>query len=65
LRKEHRLRVFAKKVLRKKRDKVTVGWRRLHNEELHVLYCSPCVIRMIKSSRIRWEGHVARTGDSG
>jgi hypothetical protein len=41
---------------------VTGGWRKLHNEELHNLYCSPSVIRMIKSRRMRWVGHVARMG---
>ena len=37
------------------------GWRRLHNEELHSLYRSPNVVRVIKSRRLRWAGHVART----
>jgi hypothetical protein len=36
------------------------GWRKLHNEELHNLYCSPSIIRMIKSRRMRWAGHLAR-----
>jgi hypothetical protein len=61
LREEHRLRVFENRVLRKfgpKTDEVTGGWRELHNEELHNLYPSPSVIRMIKSRRMRWEGHV-------
>jgi hypothetical protein len=44
------------------RDGVTGGWRKLHNEELHSLYSSPSVIRMIKSRRVRWVGHVARMG---
>jgi hypothetical protein len=35
------------------------GWRKLHNEELHNLYCSPSIIRIIKSSRMRWAGHIA------
>jgi hypothetical protein len=52
LREEHRLRVFEKRVLRgifgPKRDEVTGGWRRLHNEELHNLYSLPSVMRMIK-----------------
>jgi hypothetical protein len=43
-----------------KRDEVTGGWRKLHNEELHNLYSSPILIRMIKSGRMRWAGHVAR-----
>jgi hypothetical protein len=42
-----------------KRDEMTVGWRKLHNEELHNLYSSPSIIRMIKSRRMRWAGHVA------
>jgi hypothetical protein len=55
--------VFEKSVLRRifgpNRDEVTGGWRKLHNEELHnLLYSSPSVIRMVKSSRIRWAGHV-------
>jgi hypothetical protein len=42
-----------------KRDEVTGGWRKLHNEELHNLYSSPSIIRTIKSRRMRWAGHVA------
>jgi hypothetical protein len=42
-----------------KRDEVTGGWRKLHNEELHNLYSSPSIIRMIKSSRMSWARHVA------
>jgi hypothetical protein len=45
-----------------KRGKVTGGWRKLHNEELHNVYFSPNIIRMIKSRRMRWTGHVARIG---
>jgi hypothetical protein len=41
-----------------KRDEVTGGWRKLHNEELHGLYCSPNIVRVIKVRRIRWSGHV-------
>jgi hypothetical protein len=48
-----------------KRDEVTGGWRKLHNEELHNLFFSPSIIRMIKSRRIRWAGHVARMGSRG
>jgi hypothetical protein len=38
------------------------GWRKLHNEELHNFYCSPSIVRIIKSRRMRWAGHVARMG---
>jgi hypothetical protein len=66
LREEHRLRVFENKVLRRifepKRDEVTGEWRKLHNEELSDLYSSPN-IRVIKSRRVKWAGHVARMGE--
>jgi hypothetical protein len=59
--------VFESRVLRRifgpKRDEVTGGWRKLHNEELHNLYSSPSIIRVIKSRRMRLAGHVERTGD--
>jgi hypothetical protein len=42
------------------RDEVTGGWRILHNEELHGLYSSPGIVRVIKARRMRWTGHVAR-----
>jgi hypothetical protein len=48
-----------------KRDKVTGDWAKLHNEELHNLYSSPNLIRMFKSRRMRWAGHVAQTGRKG
>jgi hypothetical protein len=64
---EYRLRVFENTVLRRifgpKTDEVTGGWRKLHNEELHNLYSSPSVIRVIKSRRMRWEGHVVQMGE--
>jgi hypothetical protein len=46
-----------------KRDAVTGGWRKLHNEELQNLYSSPSIIRIIKSRRMRWVGHMARMGE--
>jgi hypothetical protein len=67
VREEHRLRVFENKVLRRifgpKRDEVTGGWIKLHNEELRDLYSSPSIIRIIKSRSTRWAGHVARMGE--
>jgi hypothetical protein len=45
-----------------KRDEVTRGWRKLHNEELHGLYSSPSIIRVIEARRMRWAGYVARMG---
>jgi hypothetical protein len=44
-------------------DEVTGEWRKLHNEELNNLYSSPNIVRVIKSSRMRWAGHVARMGE--
>jgi hypothetical protein len=59
--------VFENRVLRKifgpKTDEVIGGWREQHNEELRNLYCSPSVIRIIKSKRMRLAGHVARMGE--
>jgi hypothetical protein len=46
-----------------KRDEVTEDWRKLHNEKLHSLYSSPSIIRMIKSRRMKWAGHVTRIGE--
>jgi hypothetical protein len=64
VREEHKLRVFENRVLKRifgpRRDGVTGGWRELHNEELHNLYSSRSIIRIIKSRRMRWAGHVAR-----
>jgi hypothetical protein len=67
LREEHRLRVFENRVLRRifgpKRDEVTGGWRKLHNEALHGLYSSPSIVRVIKARRMRCAGYVARMGE--
>jgi hypothetical protein len=69
LREEHRLRVFENRVLRRifrpRRGEITGGCRILHNEELRDLYSSPSIIRIIKSKRMRWTGHVARMGRRG
>jgi hypothetical protein len=54
-----------RKIFGPKRDEVIGGWRKLHNEEFHNLYSSPCIIRMIISRRLRWAGHVARMGRRG
>jgi hypothetical protein len=66
LREQHRLRVFENRALgsifRPRRDEVTGGWRKLHNEELHDLHSSPSIVRIIKSRRMRWVGHVAQMG---
>jgi hypothetical protein len=61
------LRISENRVLMRicgpKREEVTGDWRRLHNEELHNLYPSRNIIRVIKSRRMRWAGHVALTGE--
>jgi hypothetical protein len=67
LKEEHRLRMFEKRVLRRilgpRRNEVTGGWRKLHNEGLHNLYSSQSIIRMMKSRRMRCATHVARRGE--
>jgi len=67
LREVRKLRVFENMVLRRifghRRDEVTGNWRRLHNEELNDLYSSPNIVRVIKSRRMRWAGHVAHIGE--
>jgi len=67
LRKELWLKVFENRVLRRvfgpKRDEIAGKWRKLHNEELNDLYCSPYIVRVIKSRRMRWAGQVARVGE--
>ena len=66
LREGRRLRVFDNRVLRKifvpRRDEVAGEWRQLHNEELSDMHCSPYIVRVIKSRRMRWAGNVARMG---
>jgi hypothetical protein len=66
VREEHKLRVFENRVLRifgPKRAGVMGEWRKLYNEELHNLYSSLSIFRIIKSRRMRWAGHVARIGE--
>ena len=66
-REERKLRLFENRVLRRifvpRRDEITGEWRRLHKEELNDLYSSPNIVRVIKSRRMRWTGHVARMGE--
>jgi hypothetical protein len=67
LREERRLRVFENRVLRRifvpRRGGVKGEWRKVHNEELHDLYNSPSIVRVIKSRKMRWAEHVARMGE--
>ena len=67
MREERRLRVFENMLLRRvfgpKRDEVRGEWRKLHNEELSYLYSLPNIVRVVKSRRMRWAGHVARMGE--
>jgi len=67
LREERRLRMFENWVLRRifgpRRDEVTGEWKKLHNEELNDLYCSSDIVRVTKSRRMKWVGHVARRGE--
>jgi hypothetical protein len=51
------------RIFEPKRDELTGGWRKMYNEELHGLYSSPSIIRVIKARRMRWAGHVARMGE--
>jgi hypothetical protein len=63
------MRVFENRVLRRifgpKRDEVTGKWRRVGKKELYALCSSPCIIRVIKSRRLRWAGYIARMGHTG
>jgi hypothetical protein len=67
LKEERRLRVFENRVLRRafgpKRDEMTGEWRKLHNEELNDRYSLPNIVRVVKSRRMGWAGHVARMGE--
>jgi hypothetical protein len=67
LREERGLKVFENRVLRRvfgpKRDEVTGEWIKLHNEKLNDLYSLPNIVRVVKSRRMRWGGHVARMGE--
>jgi hypothetical protein len=65
---DHKLGVFENRVLRRifgpKRNEVTEERRKLHNEELHDLYSSPCIFRIMKARRMSWAGHIARMGEN-
>jgi hypothetical protein len=68
LREQHRLRVFENRMLRRifgpKGNEVTGGWIKLHNEKYHHLYYSSSIIRMTKSSKMRWAGHITQIRDN-
>jgi hypothetical protein len=55
--------LLLRRIFGPKRDEVTRKWRKLHNEKLNDFYTSPNIVRMIKSRRMRWAGHIARTGE--
>ena len=57
--------MVLRRILGPWRDEVTGEWTRLHNEELNDLYCSPNIVRVIKSRRMRWAGHMVRRGEEG
>jgi hypothetical protein len=67
MREERRLKVFQNRAMRRvfgpKKDEGTGDWRKLHNEELNGLYALPNIVRVVKSRRMRWAGHVARMGE--
>ena len=56
---------MLRKIFGSKKDEVTEEWRRLHNEQLYDLYCSPNIVRVIRSRTMRWAGNVARVGERG
>jgi len=55
--------MVLRRIIGPKRDEVTRKWRKLHNGELNDLYCSPNIVRVIKSGGMRWAGHVACMGE--
>jgi hypothetical protein len=57
------LKTVLRRMFGPKRDEVTGEWRKLHSEELHDMYSSPSIIRIIKARRMRWAGHVTRMGE--